>query len=403
MQKAERNFIPSRAAHPAARTVVIADDLSGAAECASEFATQGLPTELELAQTGGPRDGGVLVWDLDAREVMQPLSPDVIRALQQARRGFVKVDSLLRGRWADLVAAAVSGAGLPAVMCTALPRLGRAMREGCVDLLPPHPGESESPPVEYCRASAIQKLAALGIRAGHLVPGSGDSLRDALLRGVRTQAVTVVDARSEQDLLHLAEALESLGFPYLAVGSAGLAGALARSLGVPAWECVAPALPQRRTVLVGSLTLRAREQLNRLTLASGQPVRWWEPVRGMAPLAPSSAGQDPLQVYATGVPAAQGQGGRALTDAFVKAVLADLPPVNCFVATGGETARALCDALGASRMLVLGQVEQGVSLARVTLATNDVHLILKSGSFGDTDTLLRMARLGHASMNEREA
>lgn len=340
-----------------------------------------------------------MVWDLDAREVRQPLSLQVTRAMQQARRSFVKVDSLLRGGWAHVVAAAVRGAGHPALMCTALPRLGRAMRGGHVELLRASSQENRSGAIEYCRASAVHELAALGMRASHLAVAPGEDLRDSLLRRMHEQEVTVVDAHSEEQLLQLAQALESLPFPYLAVGSAGLAGALARSLGISAWHCAAPPLPRRRAVIVGSLTHRAREQLDRLATASGQPVRWWEHDAGMTTYAQPSHPQDALQVYATSASAAQGLTGRALTDAFVRAVLGNLSPVDCFVVTGGETARALCDALGVVRLQVLGQVEQGVSLARVQLGTSDKYLILKSGSFGDIDTLLRMARLSHPATN----
>jgi 4-hydroxythreonine-4-phosphate dehydrogenase len=83
-----------------------------------------------------------------------------------------------------------------------------------------------------------------------------------------------------------------------------------------------------------------------------------------------------------------------LTRRFVHDALANLPPVDYFVATGGETARALCDALGIGQIDVLGQVEPGVSLARMSTPGGVLHLVLKSGSFGDPGTLVRVARMG---------
>ncbi|MCW2573827.1 MAG: hypothetical protein JWO88_3885 [Frankiales bacterium] len=356
---------------------------------------QAAPTELRLAPEGGGDPDGVKVWDLDARELAQPLTPDLVQAMRRARRTFVKVDSLMRGRWADLVTSCIKGSELPAVMCTALPRLGRGMRAGLVELAHLHTG-----PVECGKVSAFDALAGKGLKLAHLRVASGEVGAQSLSRSLRESNLTIVDASSHEELLALAAALESLSFPYMAIGSAGLAAALARTLGIPLRREVPPVLPTGRAVLVGSRTSRAREQLDRLADACGQRVRCWDPATGFAG---AEAGADAfgVRIYATTRARVEGTSGRGLADAFVRASLAELCSVKCFVATGGETARALCEALGATGLQVLGQMEDGISLARLQGPPSDVFLILKSGSFGDPGALLRMACFGRDAIQQR--
>jgi uncharacterized protein YgbK (DUF1537 family) len=88
--------------------------------------------------------------------------------------------------------------------------------------------------------------------------------------------------------------------------------------------------------------------------------------------------------------------GRELASRFAKSVLAQWPAADVYVATGGETARALCDALELTQLDILGQIEPGVCLARLPLPGGTKYLVIKSGSFGDPATLVRIARQGGA-------
>lgn len=394
-------FIPAAALAKAGQTVVIADDLSGAAECASEFAQPGGSTCLRLVQGGGTgpglRDPAVVVWDLDARDTSPVLSAQVLATLASSRRAYVKIDSLLRGNWAALVAAVVRAAPRPTLLCPALPRLGRGLRDGFIDLAP---GQA----LAHATTSALEGLRQAGVPAGHhvLATGSEADLREGLLHAMAQHRLTVVDARTDAELEAMARVLESLPTPYTAIGSAGLAGALARQAGLAARACSLGAMG-RMAVLVGSRTGPARAQLAQLAQASGEPVRWWCPQVGLEP-APARAARETgaareaaapsLHLFATRPDESANPGGRDLTRLFVQAALANLPPVDCLVATGGETARALCDALGLDHLDVLGALEPGVSLARMPLFGGVRHLVLKSGSFGDPATLVRIARMG---------
>jgi uncharacterized protein YgbK (DUF1537 family) len=373
-------------------TVVIADDLSGAAECAAEFAQPGMPTVLRLVQDFQPAQGGTLVWDLDTRDAAPALEPNVLESIHQSRRTYVKIDSLLRGNWAALVAVVAQSVARPIVLCSALPRLERGMRDGFIELAPALVAGQRLAPFN---ASAIHGLALAGVSAGHFRLGTGtnDAIRQRLSAALQRDTVTVVDATTDTELDTLALALESLPGPYIAIGSAGLASALARLLAPPASVC---ALGQTSSmaILVGSQTGPAREQLAELVAESGEAVSIWNASPGHTAAFPAPPQGRVLHLFSTQLDESNTQGGRDLTRRFVHDALANLPPVDYFVATGGETARALCDELGIAQIDVLGQVEPGVSLARMSTPGGVLHLVLKSGSFGDPGTLVRVARMG---------
>ena len=374
------------------QTVVIADDLSGAAECAAEFAQPGVPIVLRLVQGLRLATGDTLVWDLDARDTAPTLASNVLESINQSRRTYVKIDSLLRGNWAALVAVVAQSVARPIVLCSALPRLERGMRDGFVNLPSALVAGQQ---LAHFSASAIQELALAGVSAGHFRLGKGinDAIRQRLSAALQRDTVTVVDASTDAELDSLALALESLPGPYIAIGSAGLASALARLLAPLASTC---ALGQTSSmaILVGSQTWPAREQLAELVAESGETVSIWNASPGHTAAFPLPSKGRVLHLFSTQLDESNTQGGRDLTRRFVHDALANLPPVDYFVATGGETARALCDWMGITQIDVLGQVEPGVSLARMSTPGGVLHLVLKSGSFGDPGTLVRIARMG---------
>ena len=68
------------------------------------------------------------------------------------------------------------------------------------------------------------------------------------------------------------------------------------------------------------------------------------------------------------------------------AAAAAIEPAAGLLLTGGETARAVCDRAGLTRIDLIGEVEPGVPLGR---AGNPSRVVVtKSGGFGGPDTLV---------------
>ena len=112
--------------------LVLADDLSGAAEAAAAFIGRGLGVEVQL-HDGLPRRP-VTVLDLHTRRLSDvDAERAVTRALSCAtgERVIIKIDSLLRGHVAATVRAA-RATGRPVIVAAGNPALGRTVVGGVV-------------------------------------------------------------------------------------------------------------------------------------------------------------------------------------------------------------------------------------------------------------------------------
>lgn len=79
--------------------------------------------------------------------------------------------------------------------------------------------------------------------------------------------------------------------------------------------------------------------------------------------------------------------GRRLVSVLAR-LAADRASDADLVLTGGETARRVLDALGVAHLAPLGQIHHGAVHA---LTPDGRHVVTRPGSFGDTDSLLRIA------------
>lgn len=316
----------------------LADDLTGAAEVA--VALRAAAVRLGPA----PAAAGAVV-DLDSREVAPEEAVRRLRAgVAGARRVLKKIDSSLRGNVAAEVAALAAG-GAPVVVATALPVLGRTCVAGVVhvDGVPLHAtelwaAERTAPP----RSIA----AALGAEVTH---AGLDAVRSGELALAR--AITVCDAETDADLDAIAAAAWEVPDARV-VGAAGIAAAIGRRLGRAPLPGLPP--PSGRPVLVvlGTAAAVLDEQLARLGERDGATVL-------------RAGGPGELGALAEAVQAA-GDG-------------ADL------VLSGGETARAVLDALGVRTLEPLGEVHHGAVLSRTP---DGRRVVTRPGGFGGPDSLV---------------
>lgn len=197
--------------------------------------------------------------------------------------------------------------------------------------------------------------------------------------GPATLPMPLRDAETDDDLDAIVAAGRALRGRVLWCGTAGLAGALAGRRPVPC-----PALPGPVLALIGSDHDVTQAQL----AALGSRHHRMRPDVPTGVQGPAAVSVD-LPI-GTARPAAHRIIVRTLSD-----VLAASPRPSTLMISGGETLRGLCDALGASRLDVDGEIEPGVPTAILRGGTWDgQRIVAKSGAFGDVGFLVRLLRAG---------
>lgn len=406
------------------RVLVVADDLSGAADCGIAFAASGLSTVVMLSDAPAAVAADVLAVDANSRRLPPEEAAAVNARLVQrhlAGRKLLckKINSTLRGNVGAEVAAVIPLAGL-AIVAPAFPDTGRTTRGGRVYV--------NGVPLEATEIWQREKLvgvadiAAILARAGvrparaalDLVRGDTAHLRRTLDRVAAEGATAVVcDAETEQDLAAIAEASARLTRKVFWVGSAGLARHLPAAAGLVAAPLPPIAAHPHGPVLVvvGSLSAVSRAQAGRLAaepgvttltvtpeaLRHGPGHRAWQ-AAGAALAAALDRGADVLLTIGVGETVDLAEGWRLCT-ALGRLVVPSASRLGSLVCTGGDTARALLSALGAVGLRLVREIEPGVVLSTVE-GGRPLPVVTKAGAFGGPETLIRCRaalRAAHAA------
>ncbi|MCU1388642.1 MAG: inner rane protein [Ilumatobacteraceae bacterium] len=328
--------------------LIVADDLTGAADSAGAFAAAGHRATVWVG--GATRlsedPDEVIAVDTDGRAA--DVAEAVRRTAEAVRRAvgpvFVKVDSTLRGHIAATVMAALGALAAPPeriVVCPAFPRLGRTVVDQHVH------------------------VASVPMDAGSL----REALRDLSPANARSDTdveidVVVPDAVCDDDLARIVRTLHDPRHPgrTLWVGSAGLAHELARVTAPTGRVVLERTSASRVAVVIGSLHAASAAQLVELD---------------------AEVAASPAAVYRVD------PRDHAAVDQLASTALVG---VDGLVLTGGATARAVLDALGIDRFAVGGEVETGIPWSVV--GSDGPHpagcsLVTKAGGFGDAGALRR--------------
>jgi uncharacterized protein YgbK (DUF1537 family) len=395
--------------------LIIADDLSGAADCAVGFVAAGFDSVVLLdgASEEAMPAAAVVAVDTDSRRDAGPTAAVKARAALGAhgadRRVIKKIDSTLRGGWAAEVAAMQPALGL-ALVAPAFPALGRTVRGGLVLVHGTPLAETATWRLEHAERDArpAHMLEAAGLRcetvSADLLDGTPDALRQALARarGRGCQAL-VFDTEHAAQLGALADATRDLPDVFW-VASAGLAREIARHAPSAPSAGVAhePAVPGRGVLtIVGSLSPIAERQIACLAEQPDSPVHTIPPALLRKPpaadaVAPSWARAIHADI-ARGLDAVACIGADADLDPSEGPLLAGhlalhLAPAMReaagLVLTGGETARAMLERLGIARLRMLGESEPGVALS-CSMTGRPQYIATKAGAFGDAESLAR--------------
>ncbi|TNC16078.1 four-carbon acid sugar kinase family protein [Methylobacterium terricola] len=406
----------------ASRWLILADDLTGAADCAIAFARRGRSAVVQWGEAGGAAEEDVVSHDADSRQLGAAAAASRHAALagrlhRPDVRVFKKIDSTLRGQPAAELAATLAvvrehaGAAF-GILAPAFPATGRTTRDGRI-LVAGRPLEETElwrRDHTYPTGALAAMLDAAGLASTLIaldtVRAGDDALRAALAAAARDSAVAVVDAARDDDLARIAAAglalgtHETLGKGPLWIGSAGLAHALAAA--EPAPPAPAPSVasgPGGTLVVVGSLAAISRAAARKLAA---------EPRMRHVPVAPDwllGADEDERRGWCATVAARLAVGD----DVLVEVAMGEAPDLRVgsrlaaslgallaptarhlggLVATGGETAAALLAHFGVEGLVLIDEIEPGVSLG-VTRGRITVPIVTKAGAFGSEDTLAR--------------
>ncbi|GJG97672.1 four-carbon acid sugar kinase family protein [Cupriavidus pauculus] len=396
--------------------LILADDLTGAADCAIGFASTGHNTfvvvQPDVAQNV-PSDG-LLAVDTDTRRLSPNEAAQRTASVYQAmsssgHRLYKKIDSTLRGNWAVEVARLVSVAGV-AIVAPAHPAMGRTVKDGCVFLRGQPLEQSDTWQLEHGHLSAniaVQledaglKVAMLQVDAKRDNPGTL-ALRIGEIVGQDLDAL-VLGAESTEDLRFIALATLGVDRPTFWVGSGGLAREISEL--VPGRSTSGFEIPPRQTgpilILAGSLSRTTGRQIDRLMGQPGIATFVVPPhvLRGGAMLEAWTTLQDRIEEVLGGdVDVLLKIGldddfdpceGAALSTALARLTARYFPRIGGLIATGGETARAMLVEAGVHRLRILDELEPGVVVGvPVGAGVPAPFVVTKAGAFGNDDTLL---------------
>jgi uncharacterized protein YgbK (DUF1537 family) len=403
----------------APRWLILADDLTGAADCAIAFGRRGRAAVVSWGEITEPSEHQVpvLAYDVASRGLAAAAAADrqievLARLGEPGRILFKKIDSTLRGQPAAETAAmlaylkAQSGPAF-GVFAPAFPATGRTTVGGRIRVQGRALEEAEvwQRDHSYANADLVDVLASAGIQGVKvgLAEVRGGELKQILARlAGEGELIAACDAEIDHDLHLIAQASLDLSPTTFFIGSAGLAHALAELEVDPSAEALHfPASSFGTLIVVGSLAGASRAAARALQ-ATGTVAHF--PVAPETLLQNDNAGRAALTAAVTGRLAGGGDVlveittddrpdmalGTRLANSLAGALQTAAPAIGAFAATGGETAATMLTRFGVNGIRLADEIEPGVSLG-LTLGQLSVPIATKAGAFGDQHSLIRIS------------
>jgi len=416
------------------RLAMIADDLSSATDCGAQVVRSGLSVVVPLGGYSLPiqrRAAQVISVDTDSRSLSADRAYAKVRtaAQQLVAEGWTdfykSVDSTLRGNLGAEIEAVLDIVKADcAVIAPAFPKYGRTTVDGVQYLhgRPLHETEFGTDPTAPVRDADIARRLAEGSprKAGRLTLDqlrAGRTQIKSALRGLLADGIelVVVDIADQDDLKRICLGLSQSDLRVVWVGSTGLAEFVPLALKVVSTSNTFnqdhPLAPRPALALVGSASETTREQLrcaqenNQLNVIHLDATRLIQngataaaelEQAGSNLRAAIDSGHDAALVVSASRDEIAGtqqlgaklnlsaaQVAQRIVDGLAQAGsrLVREGRISGIVATGGDTANALCNALGAQALEILGEVEAGIPIMRL-LGEQSLPLVTKAGGFG---------------------
>jgi len=372
--------------------IILADDLTGAADCAARCHAAGIAATIALPGARIHASGGAICCTTDSRHLPGELAAERVRELASAMGEhansilYKKIDSTLRGHIGQELDALLDVLSRScALVCPAFPAQRRGLADGYL-VIDPAPIQPLHLPTLLTHQSrhAVAAIALADVRTG--VGRLAERLKAERASGAE---LLVADALNEADLQTVLEAALQALPDALLCGSAGLAGTLAAYTARQSQpHIVAPRLPIEGSALlvIGSGSAMAQRQI--AYLRQQQLVAAFEHIAAIR----ADLSSDIL-LHLVAPPPGTAMDGPAARQLAEELAAAALPLINAIhpgllVLSGGDTAISVLARLGVTRLLVQRELLPGVPLTLGVDTSGHTHtIVLKAGNHGDEGAL----------------
>lgn len=379
--------------------ILLADDLTGAADTAAPFAGHGIPARLILDRSARPK-GGVTALSTESRDAP---APDAMSAVHDAcvwvrhcgmpdAMLFKKIDSTLRGHVSDELDVVIKQYGIDRILLTpAFPAQGRTTRSGR-QLVRGAPLARSGFGVDRDDLIALfEGVGGLPVVHHSLEAVRGDPAE--LAARMRDPGIHIPDIEADDDLDRCVAAGLDSGMTRFC-GAGGLGRALAARLDPDSKrQCEPVSLKGPVLFVAGSRNQATLDQVAAADNAGVPAVplsdRPGDAARAVVDhihnrrntvLSSTSGGSlpdDPKEIR------------RGLATA-VRQVISSVWP-GVILLTGGDIAAAVCRELGVTAIDLRSEVEPGIPIGLFEAGqVAGLPVVTKAGGFGDPETFLRV-------------
>ena len=367
------------------QVVIIADDLTGACDAAVPFSLRGMKTFVSSATRSERRQVlHVLAVSTASRDMPLPLMEQrlmqAFESIGSESQILKKIDSVFRGNtFAEVALAASLMPEAIVAIAPAFPSVNRFCRDG-IQLI--HDVSAEF------RIAVYDELRRAGIECAIIPTYSSrekldHALRDSLQSG---QRIFLFDSELHSDLDSIVNVVGNLDRKVLWVGSGGLAQSLAESKPQMIRDAVLNPLRGRVLFCIGSDHPATQRQL--------QDLKTHHHVVEYSSSERKTLGDESLVVCH--IPR------NADRAAICELIATTETDIRCIFLTGGDTAALFCEGIDVEYIEVREQFAPGVPIGTIRGGPlTGVTVILKSGGFGETDLLTRIAE--RYAVKERRA
>lgn len=385
---------------------IVADDLTGAADACAPFVERGLSGVVGIGALPVSPEADVVAISTESRGLSPSAAADRVRRLgercasacDEAVR-FKKIDSTLRGHVGQELAVVMEAwSATRAIVAPAFPSMGRTLEAGVLRVAWAHAAEADAPSCHLPSRLASQGFADCRLVTRPTGNASPDAWARALAAALGSPCRAIVcDTEQDSDLDAIVHATWSIPERIVWVGSAGLAGALARQLATRRAESRPPAVsgPGAIVLCVGSQQSVTIEQRARLLRDGGARLAALQVPDPDALRRHLEAGRHVVLNASPALP----------DEALAQCVrLAVSCRVRGFVMSGGDTAARVCRMLRVDAIEIGGEVASGMPWGWLHASTQTTTappaeplryparqwpVVLKAGGFGGPDAFVQ--------------